>query len=139
MAKLILKTGRKAGLEYSVADGLILGRKLEAPVHVNDVKASREHAKVIAEGPRFHLVDLNSTNGTFVNDNRVSRVLLSHGDQVRIGRTVFEFHDPAAATAAPPPATKTAAPPKIDLGGAPPKQINVKLQPGKKRVPRRKR
>jgi len=89
MAMLILKTGEKAGLEYSVEDGLILGRKLEAPVHVNDVKASREHAKVIAEGARFHMVDLNSTNGTYVNDERISRVLLAHGDRVRIGRTVL--------------------------------------------------
>ena len=37
MAKLILKTGGKAGMEYGVEDGMILGRKLEAPVHVNDV------------------------------------------------------------------------------------------------------
>ena len=138
MAKLILKTGEKAGLEYSVEDGLVLGRKLEAPVHVNDVKASREHAKLIAEGSRFHPVDLNSTNGTYLNDKRVSRVLLSHGDRVRIGRTVFEYHDPAA-VASPRPEKKAAPAPRIDLGGAPPKQINIKLQSGKKRVPRRKK
>ena len=138
MAKLILKTGEKTGLEYTVEDGLVLGRKLEAPVHVNDVKASREHAKLIAEGPRFHLVDLNSTNGTYLNDKRVSRALLSHGDQVRIGRTVFEYHDPAA-VASPRIEKKVAPAPRIDLGSAPPKKINVKLQAGKKRVPRRKK
>jgi len=135
MAKLILKTGEKTGMEYPVEDGLILGRKLDAPVHVNDTKASREHAKVIAEGPRFHLVDLNSTNGTFVNEQRMSRMVLAHGDRVRIGRTEFEFHDPSAA---PEPEKKAPASLRIDFGAPPPKKINVKLESGKKRGPRRK-
>ena len=63
-------------------------------VHVNDVKASREHAKIIADGPRFHLVDLNSTNGTFVNEERIQTgvpVEFKDGDEVRFGlvKTVF--------------------------------------------------
>ena len=142
MAKLILKTGEKAGMEYGVEDGLILGRKLEAPVHVNDVKASREHAKIIASGETFHLVDLNSTNGTFVNDAKVPRVILGHGDQIRIGQTVFVFHDPVAPSSAPPVAKeKPAAPkgPKIDFGAPPPKKIAVKLESHKTRSPRRKK
>jgi len=141
MAKLILTTGDKAGMEYGVTDGLVLGRRLDAPIHVNDVKASREHAKLVADGERFHVVDLNSTNGTFVNDKRISRALLSHGDQIRIGRTVFTFHDPAAAAPEPAPKEqeKAPAPPKIDLGAPPPKKIKVKLQPGKRRAPPRRR
>lgn len=140
MAKLILKTGEKAGMEYGVEDGMVLGRKLEAPVHVNDVKASREHAKIIADGDRFHLVDLNSTNGTYVNDAKVPRALLGHGDRIRIGRTVFTFHDPEAPATPPAREEKPAAPagPVIDFGAPPPKKIKVKLESHRKRGPRRK-
>ncbi|MEN8151808.1 MAG: FHA domain-containing protein [Planctomycetota bacterium] len=144
MAKLILKTGEKAGMEYGIEDGMILGRKLEAPVHLNDVKASREHAKLIADGDRFHLVDLNSTNGTYVNEERVPRALLGHGDRIRIGQTVFGFHDPEAPASEPAPQEKSeakpaaGATPKIDFGAPPPKKIGVKLESHKKRGPRRK-
>ena len=39
------------------------------------------------------LKDLNSSNGTFVNNERVSGHLLTHGDMIRIGRTILQFKD----------------------------------------------
>jgi pSer/pThr/pTyr-binding forkhead associated (FHA) protein len=139
MPKLILKTGEKSGMEYEVRDGLVLGRRLEAPIHVNDVKASREHAKVSLEGGGYVLVDLDSTNGTFVNGSKITRHRLVHDDLIRIGRTMFVYHDPASA----PPGSggeekielgmNSPPPRKIDLDVPPPKKMPGPLKPGKSR------
>jgi pSer/pThr/pTyr-binding forkhead associated (FHA) protein len=131
MPKLILKTGEKAGMEFEIRDGQVLGRQLEAAIHVNDVKASREHAKIVADADCFHLVDMNSTNGTFVNGNRVSRAELHHSDRVRIGHTEFVYHDPESKRE-PPPAPPPAPEKKVDLGLPKPKKIRLDAPPPKK-------
>ena len=148
MPKLIVKTGERAGLEYEVRDGMILGRRLEVQVHIEDVKSSREHAKIVAHGDSFVLLDLESTNGTFVNGSRTGRTRLNHGDIIRIGRTEIVFHDPSAApaptpAASQPPAPATQSPKKIELGRPaaqklkidvpPAKKVKVKLQPNRQR------
>ncbi len=56
---------------------------------------SRNHARIIAEQRRYYVVDLNSSNGTFVNEERLAPQtprLLRDGDQVRMGRVVLQFH-----------------------------------------------
>lgn len=137
MAKLILKSGDQAGMEYQVKHNLVIGRRLELPVHLNDPKASREHAKIVLESGTYVLVDLNSTNGTFVNDERVSRVVLENGTIFRVGHTRILFHEPAkqAPSAAPSSALVQK---KIKLDQPAPKKINVKLKPTKTRRDRLK-
>lgn len=131
MAKLILKSGDKSGMEYEVRDGLVLGRRLEAPIHLNDTKASREHAKVVLEGGGYVLVDLDSTNGTFVNGNKIRRHRLVHDDLVRIGRTMFVYYDLSTA----PPGGPDE--PRVDVGMAHPPKPKVELdQPSPKRIPK---
>ena len=146
MAKIIMKTGSHAGMEFEVTDGLLIGRRLEVPIHLNDPKSSREHAKIVVEGGTHVLVDLSSTNGTFVNGSRVPRARLTHGDTIRIGRTEMLYNDPTAKKEAPPPpAAQAPAPPppppapaqpKVKINVPPPKKIGVKLTPGKKRSDR---
>ena len=71
-----------------------LGRDLTCDVVVGDAEASRRHAELVAEpGGRWQLRDLDSTNGTFVNDRRVvGAVDVAAGDVVRIGRVSVELH-----------------------------------------------
>lgn len=55
---------------------------------------SRNHARIVAEQRRYYVVDLNSSNGTFVNEERLAPQtprLLRDGDQVRLGRVVLQF------------------------------------------------
>ena len=125
MAKLILKSGEMSGMEYEVRDGLVMGRRLEAPIHLNDTKASREHAKIAFEGGGYVLVDLGSTNGRFVNGSKIGRHRLVHDDLIRIGRTMFVYHDPASAPAG------GAEEEKIDLGMAAPKPVKIDVPPPK--------
>ncbi len=71
----------------------VLGRSQEASFQVEDDGISRKHAK-IAVGPngKFQLVDLGSTNGTWLNGSRVELAPLQDGDKIQIGsNTVLKF------------------------------------------------
>ncbi|HSP82073.1 MAG TPA: GGDEF domain-containing protein [Myxococcaceae bacterium] len=71
----------------------VLGRSVEAQFQVEDDGISRKHAKVVSLGEgRFQLVDLGSTNGTFLNGLKVSAAPLYDGDKIQIGsNTVLKF------------------------------------------------
>jgi limonene-1,2-epoxide hydrolase len=71
-----------------------IGRAPDNQLMVNDVKASSHHAQLRPNGHGYEVIDLDSSNGTFVNEQRlVPHVprLLSANDQIRIGDTTFVF------------------------------------------------
>ncbi len=84
---LILTRGPGAGsllrLEHDV---ISLGRSSTATVLLDDISVSRRHAEICIVPPGYRIVDLDSLNGTYVNDSPVEEALLSHGDDIRIGR-----------------------------------------------------
>jgi two-component system, cell cycle response regulator len=72
----------------------IIGRSSGAHLQVDQESVSRKHAMVSGDEKGFVLADLQSTNGTFVNDRMLKSVRrLKHGDLVKIGRTVLKFID----------------------------------------------
>lgn len=76
-----------------------LGRAVENEIVIVSKRASREHAHIRRDGRRVFLDDLGSTNGTFVNGERVlGSMQLRDGDQIAIGEVVFTFHDPDTTT-----------------------------------------
>jgi len=76
-----------------------LGRGLENEIVIVSKRASREHAHIRRDGRRTFLDDLGSTNGTFLNGERVlGSVQLRDGDQISIGEIMFIFHDPDTTT-----------------------------------------
>lgn len=86
-------TGREHAL---TGDVITIGRAVENDVVVTSRRVSREHARLRREGWRVMLEDVGSTNGTFLNDERVlNPVQLRDGDRIRIGDVTFIFHDPA--------------------------------------------
>jgi DNA-binding response OmpR family regulator len=85
-------TGREHPL---TGDSITIGRALENDIVITSKRVSREHARVRREGRRVILEDLGSTNGTFLNDERVlSSVELHDGDGIKIGDVTLVFHDP---------------------------------------------
>lgn len=68
-----------------------IGRAKANAVVVNDVSVSSEHCRIRPEDGHFVLHDLKSTNGTFVNERRVTRHVLAEGDVVKIGETSLLF------------------------------------------------
>jgi protein phosphatase len=69
----------------------LLGRGTDCDLRLVDPGVSRHHAELRVESDQVVLVDLSSTNGTFVNGQPVRRVALSDGTQVSLGRTTLVF------------------------------------------------
>ena len=85
-------TGREHPLTGEI---VTIGRAVENDIVVTSKRISREHARVRREGWRVMLEDLDSTNGTFLNDERVlAPVELRDEDRIKIGDVALIFHDP---------------------------------------------
>jgi len=72
-------------------DDVTLGRDAENTVVIASDQASRRHARIFVSGGAHVLVDLDSTNGTFLNSKLVKEQTLRHGDVIRIGSTVLKY------------------------------------------------
>jgi pSer/pThr/pTyr-binding forkhead associated (FHA) protein len=92
-AFLMVSTGAAAGTVFPLTDpSVLIGRSLDAQVSINEQAISNEHARIEQNGANFTLRDLGSTNGTYVNDRRVSSPLaVRRGDQLKVGSTVLEL------------------------------------------------
>ncbi|CAN5382443.1 hypothetical protein BH10BAC5_BH10BAC5_25470 [soil metagenome] len=83
-AMLYIQNGNLAGRAVTIGNNLIVGRN-EGDLVLKDDTVSRRHASITNNGGRFNVNDMGSTNGTFVNNKRISQALLSNGDEVRFG------------------------------------------------------
>lgn len=100
MVKLTIRSGPQAGRDFTVdRPSIRIGRGSGNEVTLQDNQASRQHAEISQRGDQYFVRDLGSTNGTFVNGQRISGSHpLQPGDQVRIGETTMGFQPtPAAA------------------------------------------
>lgn len=90
---LVVFYGQNLGRRYFLKNKSeqIIGRSDSASIHVDQESISRQHAKILTDENRSRLVDLGSTNGTFVNEYKVSDVFLEDGDLVKIGQTIFKY------------------------------------------------
>ena len=96
----MIVAGPGKGTEFVLERAAILGRLDTNDIPVRDKKASREHAKIYLQGQKYAIVDLNSSNGTFVNGAQVTKQLLEDGDEIEIGTVRMRFDNPEAAVAA---------------------------------------
>lgn len=85
---LVLPTGDRFTLEEHI---ISIGRSPESNIVLADPNVSRNHAEIRPQGDGFMLVDLGSTNGTKVNNVRVSQHVLADGDEIRFGNTRMRF------------------------------------------------
>jgi two-component system, NtrC family, response regulator HydG len=94
--RLVAIAGKFQGTVLSITDSpAVIGRESAAALCLPDASVSRKHSQIERDGEEFILTDLDSLNGTFVNDVPVKRRTLAHGDRVRIGNSQFLFlrHD----------------------------------------------
>ena len=70
---------------------VLIGRDRDCHVTIPISSVSRHHARIVHDGQEYAIEDLDSTNGTFVNNVRVSRCTLRNNDQVRIGQASIVF------------------------------------------------
>ena len=72
-----------------------MGRAVENEIVILDKRSSREHAVIRREGRKMMVEDQGSTNGTYLNGERLqAAVQLRDGDQIKVGDVAFTFHDP---------------------------------------------
>jgi pSer/pThr/pTyr-binding forkhead associated (FHA) protein len=133
--QLIMRSGPTPGAAYTLeGDQITIGRDSSNGITINDAEISRRHARLTFQGGKYILEDLGSTNGTFVNGQRLAgpRVLkpgevISFGEQIVL---VFEANtfDPGATVVSPRAAAVPSAsrpvmpppPPPADYAGSVP-------------------
>jgi uncharacterized RDD family membrane protein YckC len=93
--KIILPDGTESQIDIS-GELITIGREPNNQVVIPDLSVSRQHALIERKVDGYYLEDRNSSYGTFVNGNRISRKMLADGDQIDIGEAKLQFqnHDP---------------------------------------------
>ncbi len=91
---LIVRAGAQAGARFALDDVVTrLGRHPESEISLDDITVSRRHAE-IERTPDGHVVsDAGSLNGTYVNQERIDKMLLRHGDELQIGKFRLVFFE----------------------------------------------
>ncbi len=84
-------TGGAFGRSYALAHPLTVGRSPECDIYVNASGLSRLHARLVPAEDGVLVEDLNSSNGTFVNDCRIHRHKLRIGDEISFDRVRFRL------------------------------------------------
>ena len=91
-AELAIESGPDAGHTHRAADHAVrLGRSPDNDVILRDPATSGHHARLERRGDQFWIVDLGSTNGTFVNGEAIQEKQLNHGDRLTLGQNSVHF------------------------------------------------
>ncbi|HEX8742905.1 MAG TPA: FHA domain-containing protein, partial [Thermoleophilaceae bacterium] len=98
--KIAIKAGPNAGQEHDLGGSVVVGRDpAAATLLIEDPEASRRHASLTPGASGVTVEDLGSTNGTYVNGERVEGAReAAAGDEIRIGNTVIEVQDAVETT-----------------------------------------
>ncbi|HEU4766730.1 MAG TPA: sigma 54-interacting transcriptional regulator [Pyrinomonadaceae bacterium] len=90
--RLAAISGKLKGTIFTIdEDDFVIGRETAADVCIADASVSRRHSRIDSKDDGFVITDLESLNGTFVNELPVKSRLLQHGDRLRIGECQFVF------------------------------------------------
>ena len=77
---------------FKLAASMAVGRAPECDIRLDDTYVSQQHARIFGKGDKWYVEDLGSTNGTFVNDQKLAApAQVEPGDKVRVGTTVLEL------------------------------------------------
>lgn len=93
--QFVMRSGPTPGVVFPLeGEQLTIGRDSSNSVAINDAEVSRKHARLTFQGGKFVIDDLGSTNGTFVNGQRlVGPVVLKAGDVVSLGEQIVLMYD----------------------------------------------
>lgn len=86
-------SGKYQGGEYPIPDNgeILIGRASDLDLVLVEDMVSRKHAKLIVDGTDMQITDLGSTNGTFVNGEKVKRAELRENDRILIGTSILKI------------------------------------------------
>jgi len=93
--QFVMRSGPTPGVTFPLeGDQLIIGRDASNSIAINDPEISRKHSRLSFQGGKYVIEDLGSTNGTFVNGQRLAGpVVLKPGDVVSFGEQIVLMYD----------------------------------------------
>ena len=71
---------------------ITIGRSSSTDIQIDNLAVSKRHARIIKHRHQYTVEDLNSTNGTFLNDKRIVSAILKHNDLVTIGKHSLKIY-----------------------------------------------
>ena len=116
MAKLVILTQGMTGRAHELnVDRTTIGRVEDNTFQITDPSVSSHHCEVLLRGTEVLIRDLNSTNGSFINDARITETVLKPGQTLRLGQVELKLEAEGVASAPAPaapaaPATPAPAP-----------------------------
>ena len=91
-ACLVVINGLNLGKKYNLSSAsTIIGRSSKSDIQIDEESVSRNHALILNNEDKVIIRDLQSTNGSYVNDEQVNESSLNDADQIKIGHTIFKF------------------------------------------------
>lgn len=127
--QLVMRSGPMPGAVYPLeGDQLTIGRDSTNAVVINDAEVSRHHTRLTFQGGKYVVEDLGSTNGTFVNGQRLSGpYVLKAGDVLALGEQIVLMYDAVhvdagATMISPSKAVRSSAAPSAPVSAPPPVQ-----------------
>jgi hypothetical protein len=89
---VVIEPASQRGRNYPIGDQVTIGRAAQCQITVDDTFVSQVHARVYPHEGHYVVEDLGSTNGTYLNRNRLSgAMILQRGDRLQVGNTVLEL------------------------------------------------
>jgi len=111
MAKLVILTQGMAGRSHELkVDRTTIGRVDDNSFPIVEASVSSHHCEVLLRGNEVVIRDLNSTNGTFINGEKITESVLKPGQTLRLGQVELRLEAEGAPSTAPAPAPSGAAP-----------------------------
>ena len=99
MAKLVLSFNGDVVREYPLDQEIMtIGRKTDNDIHIDNLAVSGNHAKILTILNDSFIEDMDSTNGTFIDGDKITKHALKHGDVVVIGKHQLQYINEAAAS-----------------------------------------
>ena len=132
MAKLVILNQGMTGRTFELnVDRTTVGRVEDNTFQIADASVSSRHAEILLQGSELLIRDLNSTNGTFINGEKISEAVLKSGQTLRFGQVELKIDDgaplPTAASAPAPVSAPAPTPAKksVDATLVIPRGVNL--------------
>lgn len=130
MAKLVILTQGMTGRAHELnVDRTTIGRVEDNTFQIADPSVSSHHCEVLLRGGEVLIRDLNSTNGSFINDAQITESVLKPGQKLRLGQIELKLEDEGSSPAAAPAAAPViqAAPAAPPTPAAPPRKAEATM------------
>jgi two-component system, NtrC family, sensor kinase len=99
VATLFVIRGMDQGNRFEIGEPMIrVGRDVSNNIQLHDTEVSRHHAEIRCLDNAFTILDLNSSNGTYINGQRIKQGSINSGDQLQMGSTLMLFTGPSEET-----------------------------------------